>query len=268
MAGSRHSLRLPWIPVAFMFKHLLLALASSSMLMVATAHAEQPSDASLVLLTENFPPYNMAKNGKNFAKDENIEGIAVDIMRETFKRAGISYNLTLRFPWERIYKLALEKPGYGVFVMARLPDREALFKWVGPIGPDDWVLLAKADSKVQLENLEQARRYKIGAYKGDAIAETLEKQGLKPMVVLRDQDNAQKLLDGQIDLWATGDPAGRYLARQVGVTGLKTVLRFNSAELYLALNKNVSDELVAKLQAALDQLRDEGVVADIMGRYL
>ncbi|CRM92513.1 Bacterial extracellular solute-binding proteins, family 3 [Pseudomonas sp. 22 E 5] len=251
-----------------MFRHLLLALASTSILLAGPAHAEELSDTSLVLLTENFPPYNMAKNGKNFAKEDNIEGIAVDIVRETFKRAGISYNLTLRFPWERIYKLALEKPGYGVFVMARLPDREALFKWVGPIGPDDWVLLAKADSKIQLDDLEQARRYKIGAYKGDAIAETLEKQGLKPMMVLRDQDNAQKLLDGQIDLWATGDPAGRYLARQVGVTGLKTVLRFNSAELYLALNKNVSDELVAKLQAALDQLRDEGVVADIMGRYL
>ena len=268
MAGARHSLRLPWIPVAFMFKHLLLALASSSMLMVATARAEQPSDASLVLLTENFPPYNMAKNGKNFAKDENIEGIAVDIMRETFKRAGISYNLTLRFPWERIYKLALEKPGYGVFVMARLPDREALFKWVGPIGPDDWVLLAKADSKVQLENLEQARRYKIGAYKGDAIAESLDKQGLKPIVALRDQDNAQKLMEGQIDLWATGDPAGRYLARQVGVSGLKTVLRFNSAQLYLALNKDVPDEVVARLQAALEQLREEGRIDQIMANYL
>ncbi|OEC58923.1 ABC transporter substrate-binding protein [Pseudomonas sp. AP42] len=251
-----------------MFKHLLLALASSSMLMVATARAEQPSDASLVLLTENFPPYNMAKNGKNFAKDENIEGIAVDIMRETFKRAGISYNLTLRFPWERIYKLALEKPGYGVFVMARLPDREALFKWVGPIGPDDWVLLAKADSKVQLENLEQARRYKIGAYKGDAIAESLDKQGLKPIVALRDQDNAQKLMEGQIDLWATGDPAGRYLARQVGVNGLKTVLRFNSAQLYLALNKDVPDEVVARLQAALEQLREEGRIDQIMANYL
>ena len=86
--------------------------------------------------------------------------------------------------------------------------------------------------------------------------------------MLRDQDNAQKLLDGQIDLWATGDPAGRYLARQVGITGLKTVLRFNSAQLYLALNKNVPDETVAKLQAALDQLREEGVVSEIMGRYL
>ncbi|EXF91304.1 amino acid ABC transporter substrate-binding protein [Pseudomonas fluorescens HK44] len=251
-----------------MLKRLLLVLASASLLLINGARAEEGPGTDLVLLTENFPPYNMAKNGKNFAQENNINGIAVDIVREMFKRAEITYSLTLRFPWERIYKLALETPGYGVFVMARLPDREKLFKWVGPIGPDDWIMLAKADSKITLESLAQARKYKIGAYKGDAIAETLAKQGLKPIVVLRDQDNAKKLVNGQIDLWATGDPAGRYLARQDGVTGLKTVLRFNSAQLYLALNKDVSDEIVARLQAALDQLRKEGVVDDIMARYL
>jgi polar amino acid transport system substrate-binding protein len=251
-----------------MIKRLLLVLASASMLLIHTARAENAPDTDLVLLTENFPPYNMAKNGKNFAQGENISGIATDIVREMFQRAGLTYSLTLRFPWERVYKLALENPGYGAFVMARLRDRENLFKWVGPIGPDDWILLAKADSKITLDTLEDARKYRIGAYKGDAIAETLAKQGLKPIVVLRDQDNAKKLVNGQIDLWATGDPAGRYLARQEGVSGLKTVLRFNSAELYLALNKDVSDEVVAKLQAALDQLRKEGVVDEIMGRYL
>ncbi|UUT19503.1 ABC transporter substrate-binding protein [Pseudomonas sp. T8] len=250
-----------------MFKRLLV-LASASVLFAAGARAAQTPDTSLVLLTENFPPYNMARNGKNFAQGENINGIAVDIVREMFKRAGINYSLTLRFPWERIYKLALEQPGYGVFVTARLPDREPLFKWVGPIGPDDWILLARDDSKIALQSLEQARKYRIGAYKGDAIAETLAKQGLKPQVVLKDQDNARKLVGGQIDLWATGDPAGRYLARQEGVTGLKTVLRFHSAQLYLALNKEVPDETVARLQAALDQLREEGVVEEIMGRYL
>ncbi|WP_338584243.1 ABC transporter substrate-binding protein [Pseudomonas sp. MAG733B] len=251
-----------------MLKRLLLALASASLLFVSAAHAADRPDTDMVLLTENFPPYNMAKNGKNFAQGENIDGIATDIVREIFKRADITYSLTLRFPWERVYKLALENPGYGAFVMARLPDRERLFKWVGPIGPDDWIMLAKADSKITLETLNDARKYKIGAYKGDAIAETLAKQGLNPIVVLRDQDNAKKLVNGQIDLWATGDPAGRYLARQDGVTGLKTVLRFNSAELYLALNRDVPDETVAKLQAALDQLRKEGGVDAIMGRYL
>ena len=248
-----------------MLKRLVLAFAGVTLLLAGTARA---AETSLVLLTENFPPYNMARNGKNFAQDENIEGIAADIVREIFKRADISYSLTLRFPWERIYKLALENPGYGVFVMARLPEREELFKWVGPIGPDDWIMLAKADSEITLESLQQARKYRIGAYKGDAIAETLAKQGLKPSVVLRDQDNARRLLNGQIDLWATGDPAGRYLARQEGVSDLKTVLRFNSAELYLALNKNVPDDVVARLQAALDELRKDGGVDAIMARYL
>ncbi|MNP81204.1 hypothetical protein D3C76_1795060 [compost metagenome] len=49
---------------------------------------------------------------------------------------------------------------------------------------------------------------------------------------------------------------------------LKTVLRFNSAELYLALNKDVPDDVVARLQKALDELRKEGEVDAIMARYL
>ncbi|MDQ7983936.1 ABC transporter substrate-binding protein [Pseudomonas sp. G34] len=236
--------------------------------MASAARAEIDPNYNVVLLTENFPPYNMAINGKNFAQEDNVDGIAVDVVREMFKRAGIKYSLTLRFPWDRIYKLALEKPGYGVFVTARLPEREGLFKWVGPIGPDDWVLLARGDSKLVVNNLQQAKQYRIGAYKGDAIAEHLEKQGLQPVTSLRDQENAKKLMAGQIDLWATGDPAGRYLARQEGVSGLKTLLRFNSAQLYLALNKEVPDEVVQKLQSELDKMRAEGIVDSILNSYL
>ncbi|WP_312966307.1 substrate-binding periplasmic protein [Stutzerimonas kunmingensis] len=241
-------------------------IAAALLLGATLAHAQVPDKINL--LTENFPPYNMADDGKNFARDEHITGIAADIVREMFKRAGIDYTLTLRFPWERIYGMALEQPNYGVFVTARLPEREELFKWVGPIGPDDWVLLARGDSPINLTSLDQARQYNIGAYKGDAIAEHLDGQGLQPQLALRDQENVKKLIDGKIDLWATGDPAGRYLARQDGVTGLKRVLRFDSAELYLALNKQVADETVQKLQKALGQMRSEGVIDEINARYL
>ena len=251
-----------------MLKRLLMLLGWTFMVLAGSVRAELSPNEPLALLTENFPPYNMATNGKNFAQGENINGIAVDIVREMFKRAGIAYSLTLRFPWDRIYKLALEKPGYGVFVTARLPEREQLFKWVGPIGPDDWVMLARGDSDIRLDSLEQARQYRIGAYKGDAIAEYLSEKGIGHSTSLRDQENARKLMAGQIDLWATGDPAGRYLAKQEGIGGLKTVLRFDSAELYLALNRETPDELVTKLQAALDAMRAEGVVGAIQGRYL
>lgn len=235
----------------------LLTLAS-------TAHASEP----LVLLTENFPPYNMSHDGKSFAREPEIQGIAADLVREMFRRADIPYSMTLRFPWTRVYQQAKDTPNHGVFVLARQPDREDLFKWVGPLGPDDWVLLARADSTLQLGNLDQAKGLRIGAYKGDAIAESLARSGLKPVLVLRDQDNARKLYSGEIDLWATGDPAGRYLARQIGMTAFKTVLRFNGTQLYLALNKQVPDEVVKKLQDSLDRLRDEGFVDEVFARYL
>ncbi|SDS61085.1 substrate-binding periplasmic protein [Pseudomonas oryzae] len=248
-------------------KCLPLALAGTLLLVAGLARAGVDENYSVVLLTENYPPYNMAINGKNFAQEDNIDGIAVDIVREMFKRAGVKYSLTLRFPWDRIYKLALEKPGYGVFVTARLPEREQSFKWVGPIGVDDWVMLARADSSIALSNLDDARKYKVGAYKGDATAEYLVQQKLEPVTTLRDQENATKLEKGQIDLWATGDPAGSYLAKQDGVEGLKTVLRFKQAELYLALNRDVPDEIVQKLQGALDEMRTEGFVDEILNSY-
>lgn len=242
-----------------MLARILLLLS-----LTTAAHASDP----LVLLTENFPPYNMSSDGKSFAREPEIQGIAADLVREMFRRADVPYSMTLRFPWTRVYQQARDTANHGVFVLARQPDREALFKWVGPLGPDDWVLLARAGSTLQLDSLEQAKGLRIGAYKGDAIAESLQKSGLKPVLVLRDQDNAKKLSTGEIDLWATGDPAGRYLARQIGMTAFKTVLRFNGTQLYLALNKSVPDEVVKKLQDSLDRMREDGFVDATFARYL
>ena len=251
-----------------LLKRLSMLLLGVGLLFSSVVRAELPADYKVVLLTENFPPYNMANNGKNYAREENLEGIAVEVVRETFKKAGINYHMTLRFPWARIYKMALEQPGYGVFCTARLPERENDFKWVGPLGPDDWVMLARADSTISLTSLEEAKAYKIGAYKGDAISEHLIKQGVQPLSALRDQENPLKLMKGEIDLWATGDPAGRYLAKQQGISGLKNVLRFDSAQLYLALNKDTPDAVVQKLQAALDAMRADGFAAEVEKRYL
>jgi len=89
-----------------------------------------------------------------------------------------------------------------------------------------------------------------------------------PCATLRDQENIKKLISGKIDLWATTDPVGRYLAKQDGVSGLTTVLRFNEAELYLALNKDTPDEVIERLQKALDELRAEGFIEEMTNNYL
>nr|WP_235978870.1 ABC transporter substrate-binding protein [Pseudomonas carbonaria] len=232
------------------------------------AHAELPEGYRVVLLTENFPPFNMAVDDKNFARDDSIDGISADIVREVFKRAGIDYNLTLRFPWDRIYRLTLEKPDYALFSTTYTEERKPLFKWVGPLAKTSWVLLSAPGNNLRVNSLEEAGKYRVGAYRNDAVSQHLESLGLKPVNALRDLENARKLVKGEIDLWATTDPVGRFLAKQDGISGLQTVLRFNDAQLYLALNKDTPDEVVERLQKALDELRAEGFVDEITNGYL
>jgi polar amino acid transport system substrate-binding protein len=226
------------------------------------AHAQ-----NLVLLTENLAPFNQSVSGRNFAKNDGITGISSDTLRLVCARARVECQQILRFPWERVYQQALNEPGYGLFSTARTPAREKLFKWVGPIASNDWVLMAKGDSPILLASLANAAKYRIGGYKGDAISQYLIDRGLPVQTALRDNKNVEKLLKGQIDLWVTADPSGRYLAKQEGLEGLKVVQRFHTAELYLALNLATPDDLVRRLQEALDALRAEGQLSAIVARY-
>jgi len=251
-----------------MLKTLKAGLLLGLVLSACAARAELPVDYKVVLLTENFPPFNMAVDDKNFARDDGIDGISAEIVRAMFKRAGINYTLTLRFPWDRLYKQALDSKGYGLFSTIRTPEREALFKWVGPIAVSDWVLMAKADSTITLDNLEQAGAYRIGGYRNDAISQFLIDRGVTVQTSLQDKENLNKLEKNLIDLWATDEVGGRYMAKQSPLGALKVVHRFNSADLYLALNKETPDDLVQKLQKALDQMRARGELGAIKDAYL
>ncbi|MGC3765414.1 amino acid ABC transporter substrate-binding protein, partial [Pseudomonas aeruginosa] len=53
-----------------------------------------------------------------------------------------------------------------------------------------------------------------------------------------------------------------------GVSGLQRVLRFNVAKLYLALYKDTPDEVVERLQKALEQMRQVGFVDEAVANYL
>ena len=69
-------------------------------------------------------------------------------------------------------------------------------------------------------------------------------------------------------LWLEREKRLLIFGQTLFVSGLKTILRFDSAELYLALNREVPDEVVSKLQAEPDKLREEGFVDDIVNNYL
>jgi polar amino acid transport system substrate-binding protein len=231
-----------------------------------------PHDYKIHLLTENFPPFNMAmtKNNtfKTFSSERGITGIGADTVREMMKRAGIRYEMTLRFPWSRIYKMTEEGKGFGLFVTTRTPERENSFKWVGPIADTSMVLIAKPGSDLKLTKIDQAANLTIGGYAGDSVAETLKGMGFMVKEAVEDTTNIQKLMDGEIDVWATTDPVGPYFAKTKGYPNLPVVLRFRTSQVYLALNKETPDIVITEMQKAFDSMRDDGTLAQITRKYL
>ncbi len=226
-------------------------------LLCATASSARAD--GLILTTEDYPPFN-------FSRDGAVAGLSTDLLRHVLERAEVPGQFAL-YPWLRAYGAAQNDTDTCVYSTTRTPQREPLFKWVGPLVYNDWVLFAPPDSQAAPTALEDVRNAVIGGYQGDATAVYLRDQGFRVDDVTSDRLNPRKLLSGRIDYWATGRLSGEFLARQEGVTGLQAVLTFKHVPLYLACNKTVSDQTIGRLNDALRALTDEGVTDRIAKAY-
>lgn len=229
------------------------AVAFCSVMHVAAVFA-----APVTIVTEDYPPFNMQK-------DNNTVGISTDILRGALQKAGIDYKISM-FPWARAYDMAMNDANTCVYSTTRTEEREGLFKWVGPLVRNDWVLFGRSDSP-KLSSLSDAKNYTIGGYQGDALTNYLKAQGLKVDEANADRLNPQKLQAKRIDYWAAGAALGPYVASREGVTGLVPELQIKETQMFLACNKGVSDEVVTKLNAAIKQMMDDGTVKTINAHY-
>jgi polar amino acid transport system substrate-binding protein len=216
--------------------------------------------ATLQIATENTPPGSMEQDGR-------IVGYATDIVREIMRRTYTDYTLRI-FPWKRAYALALDNDNACVFSTARTSEREALFKWVGPLEDNEWVLFARADRKLRINSLDDARGMRIGTSAGDARESYLLQRGMQVESTSNVADNPGKLMHKRIDLWASSLKWGTAAIERGGFAGqIVPVLTFNRVKIYLACNPKVSTELVDAMNAAVKAMEKDGSSAAIIRRY-
>lgn len=217
--------------------------------------------ARLLIGTEHVPPLvTLAEGGR-------LAGIATDKVRAIMERTGIDYSIEI-LPFKRAYLLARTRTDMCIYSLTRLPEREALFKWVGPIHHSDWTLFGRAGRDYGVKTLEDARKYRIGAFFGDVRGETLASQGFTVSTVRERIANPRKLLVDRIDLWASSlQMGGNILADNGWETQIVPVLTIKRTELYLACSRAVPDALVAHMNAALEAMEREGVSAQIERKY-
>lgn len=218
-----------------------------------TGRAEEPYE----LTTEELAPFSMQEKGA-------VTGLSTDIVRAAFARAGLPMEIRL-YPWLRAYQSALEKPNGCVYSTTRTPEREASFKWVGPIVHDDWVIFILPDNPIKIGSLKDLKRYKTASTPGDALAGYLVENGID-VGFTPTNGQIQMLTSGRIDFWGTTLARGQYIAREHGVK-LKPVLTLKKTEMYLACNRQISDAVIVSLNQAVHALEEEGAADRLAASY-
>ena len=235
-------------------------LVVAIMLACRAADAGGLPPAPLYITTEYSPPTSMLDG-------ERVIGSATDKVRAALERSAVAYTIEL-LPWKRAYAAALARPDACVYSTTRTPERERLFKWVGPTDEGAWVLLGRADRQYQLRTLEDARGLRIGTYNGDARDEYLRARGFKVDPAPNDMINPRKLLMNRIDLWAAGFRPGSAVLELNGWSGsIVPVLTFNRVKLYLACNRAVPDATIARLNDALETMGRDGSARRLERKY-
>ena len=222
-------------------KKILFFLVLLRVLQIQPLAAEK-----LTILTENLPPLNYVENGK-------LVGSSVEIVEEILKRLGSDEPIQV-YPWARAYKMALEEKNVILFGMTYTEDRSNLFKWVGPLATKTDILLARKDTPMSINRLEDAKNVgRIGTLRDDVRGKLLEKMGFTNLEPVSDeQKNAQKLALGRIDLWAYKKPGFRTVCKLAGVDPEKfvEVAVLKKSELKIAFSKETSDLIVARWREA------------------
>jgi polar amino acid transport system substrate-binding protein len=233
---------------------IFMIVLTTSISCMASDQAVSAKD--LTYITEQYPPYNYQEDGK-------LQGMSVDLLEKIWERMGVNLNRSVikHLPWTEGYEKTLKENNTVLFTTFRLPEREQLFKWVGPVASGSDVLLAKIDKNISIDEKEDLRKIKIGAIEDDCAVQRLLNNGVKKEDLILETTSTpiiEMLMNGTIDAWAYNNLAGIWLIQQSGqnTSDYKVAYVLAQSDGYYAFNKETPDSIVRFFQQALDYIKN------------
>lgn len=239
----------------------VVRLSAVLMLLASLLAGPAPRAADLTLLVGNSPPQNHIINGEPV-------GMAVDIVKALLARAGLQGEY-VQYPWARAYTLAQDAADHCIFSLARFPEREALFHWIGTVAFNEWAFFALAEKKLQLTSLEGARALRIGGQRNDAKIVWLEANGFQIDYSKSEDQALQKLLAGRIDVYPANVLARPVIAEKLGrrQDGIVPLYTYHKVRNYIACNLNSDPAKISRLRQAYASLEQDGSLEKIWQRH-
>lgn len=246
----------------------MIRVLSISLSIIFALLCKQVLAAKLKIVTEHLAPYQIVT-------DNSITGLSTEIIEATLKESQYPYELSAH-PWSSAFHTVKHEKNTCIYSLARIPSREPLFSWIGHIASSSVSLYSLKNSKITINNIEQAKAYNIAVIRDDFSHHFLLSKGFTENTNLYVVDNYHALLkllempNRNIDLVIINDDLLKYRVANVGdIKKYKNVFKFEelSLDFYLACNLNTDPQIINDLTNAMNTLEKHGTLPTIRSKW-
>lgn len=209
----------------------------------------------LTVVTTPFPPYVVEQGGL-------VSGPATEVVRQVCERAGAQCEF-VAFPWARSFHLAQTDSNTLIYSLARNPERETRFQWLGTVSPYNVKLFALKDSIVpEVEDWRELAGYRVAGQIKDVKALYLANARFEVDFTATAENTIQMLYHDRVHLVAGDARSLPYRVEKMGLSleRLRVVADIPelSSDLYLAAHTQSPVEVMQRLTSCLKELKAEG----------
>lgn len=209
----------------------------------------------------DLPPFVWQADGRG-------QGYAHDLAVEMARRLGRPEQVQF-FPWARAVKMTAEGEPFGVFPLARTPEREERFRWLVPLQRVDYTLFVRSGAPASL-GFDALKAQKVVVLRGSPIINNLREAGFTLVTEATSYRDMLRMLDEDMVAAAyAGTPMLRAAMReaQIPPARYREVARLGEATLYMACSLSIGAAEAQRWVDAYQGLEADGTVQRLRERY-
>ena len=227
------------------------------------------NSTALELVTLQYPPYEYLQNGE-------VKGVAVDIVREVFKRIKRPITITL-YSWDQSLAMIQKGEADAIFTIFKTPEREAYADYSHEVLMTQVVsLFIKSDSNIVFDgDVSKLRNCTFGVVHKISYGSIFD-QAVKNGVIRNietsetGEENMKKLLQGHVDILVSNRYGALDIVKKMNnvdqVKELKPAIQ--SVPSYIAFSKKRGlTSLRDEYDMILRKIKDDGIYERIISSY-
>lgn len=206
------------------------------------------SQKQLLVVTELAPPHQVLNDGE-------VTGAGTEFIRQVFEAANYTANIHI-YPWARAFMVASKVKNTFIYSIARTPEREKQFIWIGePIGYFELGFIALSSRQdIKVTKTEDAKSYKIAMQRHDYATKILTSLGFEVVLTSDIKQSYALLIAKKVDL-IVDDPAfmlqmAEYLKLEKNFLSVIHIVDELKVHSYLAANLGTAPQYIDALNKA------------------